>query len=693
MGQIHADVREVHLQRYPAEEQILKPFLSTFDITWGSRRKAFNTSLSVFFLRPEQPAREMFGLQQELLLCISDFPTLEPRTIQAAESFLHDDPGKGRLDKLTILLVSRDTKAEGWVRDYAAQNQESRVVVAFTEESLLKAKGDPWFVRNAIARQLFVRDLFDYRLPLERDLFFFGREGLVQEIVDATKRGENRGVFGLRKTGKTSLLFKVRRQLEEEGSRHVLFYDCKSPSIRSLRWHELLSRIARDISEAIGDGSFKSPKDVRRVPEVFQRQLEHLATKKKIVVIFDEIEYISHIAIQDPHWKDDFAPFWQAVWSIQSQVRSFSFVIVGVNPFVTEVDKVGGIQNPLFGIVSYKYLRGLEPHEVRRMLSVLGRRMGIQFTAEAFSYLAERYGGHPLLTRIACSIFHREQERHATPRPINAHETSLRAFEAELEDQLVFYSRHVVSELQEFYPDEYRCFELLAAGAVKEFAQMAARPELVRHLQEYGLLRMAKGEAPKILIPVLERYVAMEEARRAGRRTILSLVTQEKRNEWLALRTEGVTADMRHLERLVGVRGLPKLFGPNSFPEADRFIQLRVANTKDEFVAFINVANRCFVESLQNYGKAIKKPSYLFEDIKRSFPSLSDAFQRIRLYRHHADHLELKPDVEVDLSTVLRQDLEGRAPGNVDDLWFTLQQCTLDGLLNAIQMEIYRLEA
>jgi hypothetical protein len=266
-------------------------------------------------------------------------------------------------------------------------------------------------------------------------------------------------------------------------------------------------------------------------------------------------------------------------------------------------------------------------------------------------------------------------------------------FESELEDQLIFYSRHVMSELQEFYPEEYRSFELLAAGAIKEFAQMTARPELVRHLREYGLLSMPAGDIPKILIPVLGRYVAMEEARRSGRRTIMSLVPKEKRAEWLDHRLVAVISDMRHLERVIGALKRPRLFGPNSFPEADQLVKSPLGESKDQFVAFINIVNRCFVESIQNYGKSIRRAGYLFDEIKQTYPTLWSALIRIKLYRHHADHLELRPDVEVELAEVLRQDLEGRAPSNVPDFWFTLQQCTLDALLNAIQMEIYRLEA
>jgi predicted AAA+ superfamily ATPase len=76
--------------------------------------------------------------------------------------------------------------------------------------------------------------LFDYQLPLDSDLFFFGRDQIVADHLDAIRRSQNRGLFGLRKTGKTSILYKLKRQMEREGLGAFLYYDCKMPSIRMM---------------------------------------------------------------------------------------------------------------------------------------------------------------------------------------------------------------------------------------------------------------------------------------------------------------------------------------------------------------------------------------------------------------------------------------------------------------------------
>jgi hypothetical protein len=54
-------------------------------------------------------------------------------------------------------------------------------------------------------------------------------------------------------------------------------------------------------------------------------------------------------------------------------------------------------------------------------------------------------------------------------------------------------------------------------------------------------------------------------------------------------------------------------------------------------------------------------------------------------------HIRLMPAVEQALQRFLKQDLEDREPRNVDDIWFVLQQASLDALLNSLQVELARL--
>ena len=576
MGEIRSEVFENHLAYHSTDEAILKPFLSGFDVTWGRTRFAYNTELSVFFLKPEPFITESYGFEREILLVYSKYPTLEARTLQAAESFLTDSPAKGRTEQLNYFLVSEDPNMYRWLQAYLSDNLEARIIVAFNASELRASKGDSWYVRNVLNKQLFGRDLFDYRLPLQKDTYFFGRQALLMEYADAIKRGENRGLFGLRKTGKTSFLYKLERLFKFDRNIYFFYYDCKLPSVRKLRWFELLKRISDDISKKLNirpRGGFSEID----AAQTFEHQIARVSKEnKRVVLVLDEIEYISPIAIRDVHWKQDFVDFWQTFWGCQSRYRNISAVIAGVNPSVVEIDNIDGIQNPLFGIVSYQYLRGFEYAEISTMLNVLGKRMGLKFKEPAKRYIFERYGGHPLLTRMACSLINAQIKDANRRKPVTITKEYLLDDEEERDSDLVFYCRHVVSELQQFYPEEYEMLELLASRQVSDFLELSTYPEFTKHLQSYGLLEYDSKKQPFILIPVVGRYIGLELARKENRRTIYKIIPRDDRNNWLIKRVNAITHDIRFLEKQIKRYNLPILFGVNSFPEADEFAKVKV---------------------------------------------------------------------------------------------------------------------
>ena len=247
-------------------------------------------------------------------------------------------------------FVAEAPDVADWFQQYAVENQESRLVIPLYAEDLRQNSNDPWFIRNKMSQFIYGRDLFDFRLPLEHDISFFGRANFVLSLNDSAKRCENRGVFGLRKTGKTSLLYKLERLIRAEGAVRSFYYDCKLASIRKLRWNELLARICHDLSRFYSLG-LEVLDGETTIDRTFAQVVEQISGRA--VLIFDEIEYISPKAIDDTHWHRDFITFWQAFWAVQSKARKISALIAGVNPHVVEVDAIDGIQNPLFGIVHH----------------------------------------------------------------------------------------------------------------------------------------------------------------------------------------------------------------------------------------------------------------------------------------------------------------------------------------------------
>lgn len=690
MGQIKQDVWEGHLSSYRSEEEFLKPFLTGFDVTWARRRRAYNTELSVYFLRPEEFLTQMFGFEHEVALFVTGYPTLEARTMQAVDTLMGEDPARGRVEQTIFFLATKDPNGRRWVSDYTSRNPQARIPVVFDQSEAETYGNDQWWVRNVLREQLFSRDLFDYQLPLDNDLFFFGRDQIIADHLDAIRRSQNRGLFGLRKTGKTSILYKLKRLVEREAMGGFLYYDCKLPSIRMLRWHELMARVVTDIAAAHGLPKPKGLNDPKRISDRLIAVLKATPEGKTTSLVFDEIEYISPLAVDDTHWTRDFVPFWQTLWAAQSQVRRLSNTVAGVNPTVVELDTINDTQNPMFGIIQPRYLKGLAPEEMRGMVRFFGKRMGLSFLSESYDYLYERYGGHPLLTRMACSATHKTADQLSLVRPTDISMKQLLDEESERDSFLEFYCRHVVSELKRFYTAEYEFLELLTSGQIVDAMELANEPEFTRHLKEYGLLTINDVQKPIIAIPVIGKYVGNELARREGRRFVRKVIPHQERGGWVARRTEMISKEIRDLGRVIIQKQLPDLYGDSSFPEPERFLNLSAAGDNDEFVTFINICNRCFVESAERVGRRNNDQRYFWTAVKKSYPDLWEALQRIKTYRNNDLHLELNGKAQEELQRYLELDLEGKRPQLVPDVWFVLQQSVLDGLLVGVQCELNR---
>lgn len=675
-----------HLRQYRDERPLLVPFLSNFDVNSAYSRTAFNTRVSAYILAPDDAVKYQFGIAGEVLLIISDYPQLQPRTLQAVEQVMKDVPAAGRVDPTVFFLVTPDSNALNWMQNHGQLNAQTRIPVLFVRSAVSSNATDSYFVRRTISEQLYSRDLFNEQLPLQGDLFFFGRDKIVAETLVAVKQSQNRGLFGLRKTGKTSILFKVRRMAERDGI-CVLYYDCKDTALRTLHWDAFLRRIIQDLVVSLGLTKDRLDASVH-VSDQFKSLLRKVKDKKKICIIFDEIEWVSPLAKIDKHWHTEFVDFWQTMWTAQSELRNVAYIIAGVNPTVVEMDEVAGVQNPVFSIVPPQYVTGLAQADIATLCGHIGQWMGLRFTQDAYEYIAKQYGGHPLLTRMACSHVHSFLLERNARRPASITGKLLTLTEKDREEDIVRYSKHVVNELSGFYPTEYEMLETLACGNVAEFIELSKGSDYTRHLRAYGLVGNAQTARPYIQIPMVGRYIHQAYIDRLGLRTGPRLVEPGHRELWLRDRISRITTDIRQLERVARAKGFPELYGENGFPEAERFYALEVIKDISSYQNFINVCNRCFVEPLDNLGSRLGKKQYFWQDVKASYPELWHALLRTKLYRHEQMHLLLQKKVEDQLKQMLDEDFLSTSPEQSENPAFALQQMVVDGLFVGVQAEL-----
>lgn len=139
------------------------------------------------------------------------------------------------------------------------------------------------------------RDLFDYSDPLKKDFYFFGRNEIVVDIIDKHHENLNTGLFGLRKTGKTSIIYDVIRKIDKDDALGVLV-DCQNTSFNMRRWNRALYFV---VSQVCKKANIAEPEEDKFTEEnagrLFIEQLTkiHRTTQKSILLLFDEIENIT----------------------------------------------------------------------------------------------------------------------------------------------------------------------------------------------------------------------------------------------------------------------------------------------------------------------------------------------------------------------------------------------------------------
>ena len=231
------------------EVKVAKQLSKFFKITF-SKEGVFKTTSYVFdFLQPGEEFRAYYNLYNEVLLLFSPYTEFENRTLDFVDKTLEEFDN--RLDKVCVFLVSKDLDIESKINVLNITNKDSRVIIPFTYAEILQNGISKTDISSKLRKYFYNRDLFALESPLKTEAYFYGRNTLIQKLYDKYKIGEQSGFFGLRKTGKTSVLYALERQMIIRGG-CSLYIDCQNPGIYMLRWNELLQFIIMEICKKYG---------------------------------------------------------------------------------------------------------------------------------------------------------------------------------------------------------------------------------------------------------------------------------------------------------------------------------------------------------------------------------------------------------------------------------------------------------
>lgn len=482
----------VNIYRYDDFEknailQLSRDFFITRAIEASSENKSRNNA---FLARPTDITARLINTDREIAVICSSFETFEARTLDLYKTAMYRVNDENRIDSRFRILVSADPDIELKIARYLQSTPEYPVIIPIYYKNL--TQHDDAFV-DALRRNHLIRDLFGVHSPLEQEYFFFGRSGIVNSVIDHHKSGEHYGIFGLRRSGKTSTIHAVSRKARGQNIVPVII-DCQDPAVHARGFSSLLQYFLSTIRKSAGlrPPSSELSGSVAEVSEAFRNSLANTlsAISGSVLLIFDEIENISPRTAASQHWKsgDESLFFWQVIRAFcQSQKKlSLTICFVGTNPSLLEDTRINGVDNPIFMFAERSYIPNLSFDETRQMIMNLGTLMGMNFPIDVIAQIHMKYGGHPFFSRQICSIINKSA---SNDRPLTISMNALVEAELRFRAPLMAYMEDIISVLEQFYPNEFKLIEYLAKGDRNTFHDFAEGiPNLVEHLLGYGVV-------------------------------------------------------------------------------------------------------------------------------------------------------------------------------------------------------------
>jgi serine/threonine-protein kinase len=468
-----------------------------FEISWVFSR---GRDLWGFYLKPTRGLRDALGVHREVLLWVTEFPEFQARALSQAEEFIAAD--QPRLSDELAIVVTADPNTRKRVSEASEGLRLPIAGFSLADFDHLAPAGPRSFLL-AIQHQFFAKDLYYVSNALLTRRSFFGRGSLIREILTTIRTGTSHlALFGLRKAGKTSLLYRLIDELSTVSSIHHVHIDLQRldairPTAEYFLWSVGAQLFAGHVDvRAIGgfrlfDRVDRFPDDLstEQVFEQFDHDIRLLLSRTTVryLVMCDEIELMSPDT-PGSNWGDAFVRVWRLLRGIdQTHTGRLRFLVAGTNPQCIESNMLNKKENPTYNYFMKKYLSPLSFPECEELLTTLGNHMGIKWEPIAARRAFKLVGGHPFLLRLLGSAMHRSKSPRDAEVSVSESDVVRRIpdFIAEMNSTL----GQMVDVLGEYYKSEYHLLETLASGRLGEFRELAeAFPNDVAHLVGYGLI-------------------------------------------------------------------------------------------------------------------------------------------------------------------------------------------------------------
>ena len=294
------------------------------------------------------------------------------------------------------------------------------IPLAAVEQALLDGGGSSGLLAQYADRYLPGADLFDDRNAIGDTLSFFGRVELLQCLEDDLRRHQSIGLFGLRKSGKTSILLQLGFALRQHPVIHV---DLQPYGGKPRYGAELFDLVLQKLAQLAKERPSKSAPSVDRLerdrpaPELtadFARQVSQLARRLNqagyelpILLFLDEIERILPTETDSRERVEEFNACFGVLRALSQERRLLALLAADVHPDCNRINQwaqPGIPTNPAFNFFKEVFVLPFSPAATTRMLTDIGKLMGVEFDAETLAAIHRESGGYPFIARQLASL-------------------------------------------------------------------------------------------------------------------------------------------------------------------------------------------------------------------------------------------------------------------------------------------------
>lgn len=508
-----------HLKDNSGEKEVLEKLSKIFYISHiGHHDIGHNVIYPFCLIGATSLLKQYVRGQYEFLLVFSHFEneSWQQNTVKAAYHIRHRKEIVERRPLVNFYILVSNAKTLKSEID-KMKGGTNAAIIPFSFEELLKCDSTENLTKLVLSRfdeYLFENNMLGQENPIEEDTLLFGDRGKIADsIVQRCTENKCSGIFGLRRSGKSSVLRAVERRLVQSG---VKFANIEARSeLESIdSWKTALYDVARKIRISTtgilqNDGETRNDYNVRlklssteedykrRPTQCFVEDVK-LYTKDEpaFVLAIDEVELITYNTATSSMWQDldSYKGFWGALRDC-----GVALIICGVNSTINEkstiTHKGKSCDNPMYERIhncagfSKTYLPAFTDEQTCVMINTLGSYSNIGFN-NVFVDINRAFGGQPYAIRQFCAYVFDNVKEHRKPGEV--YQVSKPTFNALLDnfnnsDKGVQLFNTILQHIQ-IYSDEYDELKSLALEPEKHRTITPDNSTSIDHLEKYGLI-------------------------------------------------------------------------------------------------------------------------------------------------------------------------------------------------------------